>query len=411
MEESFKIDGADGKTLLYVPMAGTAFFLSGEEVADLQKAASGLPTTDEAIEAWRMLQDGNEDVLECASPENISEMTILLNQKCNFSCSYCYSARGRSNAELSKEQLQQALSFFVSKKRGPALRIVFSGGGDPMLSFTKIKEAVETAENLAQNEKVAVSFGLVTNGSTLEEEHVSFLKKHDVDMVLSFDIIKEVHNQQRSNYDMVAATLRRMAAAGLTFGLRCTITQQNVERMEEMVKTLHADFPEVRSAAFEAVLSNSLFKDDAALDTFYQQFVSYFFKARDEGAKWGVEIGNTVVNSVGTCKRRACIGKLVVTPEGKLTACSRISMPKENYFNLFHYGQISADGVMIDHQKYQLLMDDNVDSHSECADCIARWHCGGGCLLARNTLGKRMTSYCNFMRKMVIETLKTLAGR
>ena len=81
-------------------------------------------------------------------------------------------------------------------------------------------------------------------------------------------------------------------------------------------------------------------------------------------------------------------------------------MPKEAHYELFKFGEIDSEGIAIDHKKYNSLMADNAQYHSECHTCIAKWHCGGGCLLARKTLTDRMPTYCNFMKNMVIETLK-----
>jgi radical SAM protein with 4Fe4S-binding SPASM domain len=175
-----------------------------------------------------------------------------------------------------------------------------------------------------------------------------------------------------------------------------------------MVETLHKDFPQVKSAAFEAVLSRELFETIEDQTVFYKDFVNNFFQAKKLGECYGIDICNTVFNSVGCCKLRACPGKLVITPDGILSACSRISSVKEPHYNLFKYGYIDSDKVTVDENKYNWLMNQNALLFKECSNCIAQWHCGGGCLLARKVLAERMPAYCGFMRQMVIETLKLL---
>ena len=39
---------------------------------------------------------------------DLQKMSILPNHTCNFNCSYCYSAKGRSNVVLEKEKLQNS---------------------------------------------------------------------------------------------------------------------------------------------------------------------------------------------------------------------------------------------------------------------------------------------------------------
>lgn len=391
--------------LIYAPLAGLALRASTEEAEDIERVASGQPSTPESVEVWNMLQ-AKEPVMGCSSPTDIDEMTILLNQRCNFTCTYCYSARGRSKAELSTAQIHRALEFFVKRNRGNRLSIVFSGGGDPMLSFDKFQEAVNYAEKLAEPQDITLDIGVVTNGSTLADTQINYLKEHRVQTVLSFDILKDVHDRQRSHFDVVAGTLRKMVDEGLPFGLRCTITPLNVCRQCEMVEMLHRVFPQVSSAAFEAVLSRELFMTTEKLASFYDAFVTHFFEARRLGDGYGIDIGNTVMRSVGCRKMRACPGKLVVTPDGTLSACSRVSVAKEPHYDLFRYGHTDSEGVTVDEDKYGELMDENALRHEECAECIAQWHCGGGCLLARRVLSEGITAYCTFMRRMTIETLK-----
>ena len=401
----FFIEEDDKNILVYAPLAGIIICINHEEAEKLRKTMAGRPSTADSIEIWNMLQEKNP-VMECATPENITELTILLNQRCNFSCSYCYSARGRSDAELSTDQIRQVLDFFVIPNRGSHLRIVFSGGGDPVLSFDRFREAVDYLEKLSFQKDIAIEIDMVTNGSTLSDTFIGFLKDHHVHLVLSFDILKEVHNRQRSHFDTVVNTLFRMTDAGLSFGLRCTITPLNVSRQYEMVEELHRKYPQIRSAAFETVLSREIFESAKELSDFYEKFVTHYFEARSLGKQYGISIGNTIFNSVECCKPRSCLGKLVVTPDGSLTACSRISVPKEPHYDLFRYGKVDSYGVQIDYSKYNILMNENVSRYSECHNCIARWHCGGGCLLAREILTERMSAYCHFMRMMIVETLK-----
>lgn len=400
----FELIGEE-EVLIYAPLAGLALRTSSEEAENIKKAAFGLLSTQESVDAWNMLR-AKDSVLVCSSPIDIDEMTILLNQRCNFSCTYCYSALGRSKAELNTARIHQVLDFFVKRSRGLHLKLVFSGGGDPLLSFDKFQEAVNYAEKLAIKQEIALAIGLVTNGSTLTDDQINFLKDHEVEMVLSFDILKDVHDKQRSHFDTVADTLLRIANAGLPFGLRSTITPLNVNRQCEMVETLHKDFPQVMSAAFEAVLSRELFETIEEQTAFYKDFVNGFFQARSLGECYGIEISNTIFNSVGCRKLRACPGKLVVTPDGILSACSRISSDKEPHYNLFQYGHIDSSGVIVDEDKYNWLMSQNALLYKDCSGCIAQWHCGGGCLLARKVLAERMPVYCSFMRQMIVETLK-----
>lgn len=398
----FAYEAESGKYLLYAPISGTVGTASKEDIGHIENLSSN-NETDDFIEA---IAGEYGDICQISIPDNITELTILLNQKCNFSCSYCYSAAGRSNKVIDEAQLTTILDFFITRERGDSLQIVFSGGGDPVLSFDKFKNAVEYAKEKSIAHNITLSIGIVTNGSTLTCEHVDFIRRHNIELVVSCDILEDIHNAQRSHYDIVADTIDKLCEAGIEFGIRSTITPLNVARQKEMVEVLHRRFPKVRSAAFEAVLNRDLFPKVEDLTNFYDTFIEQIFEARKLGNKYGITIGNTLINNVHSLKNRACLGKLVVTPYGDLTACSRIASSQETHFEDFVYGRIVNGKIEIDARKYQTIMMHNADNEAGCDDCIAKWHCGGGCLLARLSNPKPyMDTYCDFTRKMTLRAI------
>lgn len=394
---------SDGRIMLYAPMANIVAEMESDEVLTLEhQAKNGFYSEELAA-----LSQKEVDIYQSQTPDKITELSILINQRCNFSCAYCYSANGRDNKEMSPEQLIAIIDWFVDKTRGSELDITFSGGGDPVLSFNLVRQGVEFALKKAHELSIKLNIGIVTNGSTITSEQMDFISRHNIGLVVSCDIIEEVHNAQRSHYDIVASTIDELCRRNIDFGIRSTITPLNVTRQEEMVEVLHKRFPAVRSAAFEAVLNSSLFATSSDLEKFYIDFEKHLFNAQALGADYGVIIGNTIINNVDVCKLRACLGKLVATPYGHITACSRISSPKEAFFNEFVYGRIDKNGVFVDDSVIDEILDKNVETYSECHSCIAKYHCSGGCLLARYALPvEYFKCYCAFMRRMVVHRLK-----
>lgn len=390
--------------LLYAPLSGVVANVSEADILALEESLRrGVPdkTLDE------ILSDNSEPVLKVLPWKKQTELTILLNRKCNFSCSYCYSKDGRDQTVLDFDVVKTVLDRFISPERGKFLDIVFSGGGDPVLSFDIFRQSVIYARQVADCRGIDVGIGIVTNGSTLRQEYIDFIKANRIDLVISCDILRDVHDRQRSHFDIVAATIDLLCGQGVQVGLRSTITPLNVERMEEMVDELSRRFPKVTGAAFEPVLNRELFPTVSSLEKFYDRFTAHIFRAIEKGRQSGIMIGNTIVNNVDTNKVRACLGKIVVTPQGELTACSRLSSPKEPYYGDFCYGKATAaEGFIIDDDRYQEIMSYGVESYRECHSCLAKYHCSGGCLLARRLLsGDYIEAYCRFNREMVKQVL------
>lgn len=389
--------------MLYAPMANVVAEIGYDEMLTLEHQASkGLYSSELAA-----LLDKEVNLYKSQLPDMITELSILINQRCNFSCAYCYSANGRDNKEMSLEQLISIIDWFIDKKRGSSLDITFSGGGDPMLSFNLLRKGIEFAFDKARSLSIKINIGIVTNGSTLTHEQMDFISQYNIGLVVSYDIIEDVHNAQRSHYDIVTSTIDELCHRNIKFGIRSTITPLNVTRQEEMVEVLHKRFPMVSSAAFEAVLNKSLFPTSKDLDKFYLDFEEHIFNAQILGTNYGITIGNTIINNVDTCKERACLGKLVATPYGDITACSRISSSKEAHFSKFVYGRVDTTGVYVDNIVVSKLLERNVRTYKECYSCIAKYHCSGGCLLARYSLPTEyFKCYCDFMKRMVVHRLK-----
>jgi radical SAM protein with 4Fe4S-binding SPASM domain len=243
---------------------------------------------------------------------------------------------------------------------------------------------------------------MVCNGSRIQTEDISFIRDNIEDIVISFDVIPEVHNAQRSHYHIVAETMRKLTDNGVKYGLRSTITPLNVERMEEMIETLHRDFPQCRSIATEVVFEPRMWNNKTELLDFYDRFVDNFFKARQLADRYDIALGNTIEMSSDGLKTRACEGKVVVTPDGKITACSRVATPGDYKYNDFLFGEVTTDGVAYDKVKYDEIMSVNADRFEECDGCFARYHCGGGCMLVRLSYSPaQMKLHCGLTRKIL----------
>ncbi|MDR1224976.1 MAG: radical SAM protein [Tannerella sp.] len=345
------------------------------------------------------------------SIDETTELNILINYICNFSCSYCYSAKGRSGKSIDRNKLLTTLDFFINaQKKDKKLQVTFSGGGDPLLSFPLLKEAIMHADYLASRYNISIKYGIVTNGTLLNQEVLEMIKQYNVNLVVSFDVLKDIQNKQRGKYNEVCAGINYLIENDIYPGIRSTITPLNVHRMNEMAEEIITGFPALGGIAFEPVLNRSLFKQPADLKYFYTIFTDSYFSAYKLGLKNNFYVGNTFVNSAEICKERACLSKFTLTPEGEITACSRISSPKEDFYEQFHYGSVtSGNEVMINTKKLQEIMNKNVYRHTTCQSCIAKWHCSGGCLLARYAYPPEYFEiHCDFVRNMLVKTLLTV---
>ena len=185
--EIFAHQLTDDKVLLYAPFANTVVESCHDEILDLEQKACNNIYSEELV----LLSAKEETLYRTSKPENITELSVLINQRCNFSCAYCYSADGRDNKEMSPEQLTSIIDWFVDSRRGTELDIIFSGGGDPILSFDLLRQGIEYASNKAFPKGIQLNFGIVTNGSTITDEQLDFIEKYKINLVVSLTSSKK----------------------------------------------------------------------------------------------------------------------------------------------------------------------------------------------------------------------------
>ena len=110
-------------------------------------------------------------------------IAFILTAACNLKCRYCYQNR-HSPGRLSLDELETALSWGIHSAAGK-LEILFLGG-EPLLEFPLIRQAVEYVEAHQPPDKQVV-FRISTNGTLLTDEILKFLERHSFEIQLSFD--------------------------------------------------------------------------------------------------------------------------------------------------------------------------------------------------------------------------------
>lgn len=338
------------------------------------------------------------------APKDYTLLTILPNNMCNFSCSYCYSALGRNNDQLSTLHLKKAIDyFFESKGKGfdRPLTISFMGGGEPMLSWDVVKYGILYARQLSQSNGVKLNIRIITNGSILSEEHLQLIKEQDIEVSVSFEIIPEIQALQRKHNEIVTTNIKRLVDFGIPVQLNATITPINVCRMTEMIEIVHQNYSAVKNIMFEPVVAEKMFATPTDMRQFYQQYIEGFVQGRILADKYNIALTSFAYLRTIFPLERACPGEFCVTAKGDITGCYCVDSERMQLFEMTKYGSINDD-IFFDESKYANLINNNVYSKPECAECEVRWNCGGGCFHQYNTYSKPYRDeVCKFTKDFV----------
>lgn len=405
----YPIRFSDGVTLLYAPLADCVLEVTDSDVARLADVLNNPETNadDEAREIIRELTDVIPIPARTGYVAKIADFnnfTILPTNKCNFSCSFCYSRAGRGKESLDFGVVRNALDWYVKtcRKPGRPLHITFYGGGEPMILWDDVVlPALRYIETLKTRHDVIINVTLITNGSILPKEAVKFLKSYNVDVAVSFEVIENLQNIHRRNYQAVAGNIWKLIDNGISPRINAVITPDSVGRQREIIESLHSNFPSIDYISLEPECAVGL------PASFYSQFIDSFLEIQERAKGLGITVTCSALRNCDVTIDRYCAGELALTPTGKLTLCPCISSESQPGFDQWTYGHADENGVEIDHIKLHQLLNMNLSTMPHCDNCFARYNCGGGCLnnFIQNH-NRHDEQFCTFTRDFLKRILR-----
>jgi len=403
----------DALWLVYSPLTGQSLMCDRNSVQEvktrLDAVVEGRAPEDEPLRILFAPEKKSAMMKRQVGISQVRRLCVLANQRCNFSCSYCYSARGRNKAELSYEQIMAAFDWFFKVERQPgiALTVAFIGGGEPLLSWQTISRCIENMAKQAESQLVNLGFVVITNGSLITDTHIEFFKRYKVDVQVSFEVIPEIQDAQRGQYARVHGNLLRMQELGVPFALRAVITSLNLQRMSEMVRLTLQHYPSVRHLRLEPVVDTDYLNSPAAAESFYRLFYDGFTRAVEEAAAHGLSVTCTDYGSADMLRTHFCGPQAVLTPKGLISSCEFESDEEDGRFEHYLYGALNEGRVEVFADAFATLYPPTgCNLPQNCNECWAKWNCGGGCRYRREQLGDEVfAQYCNFTRKLLLYTL------
>lgn len=405
--EIFLVDLNERAAICYSPLKGDICLIDAESAQKFRTLNPSLYDAD--MREFISDMDAGECVPSVPVIGKINKLSIIPGSRCNLSCSYCYSALGRSNATLGVEQVDAALNWYVDPQRidGDFLSIFITGGGEPLASWDVTSHIIQHARALASRRGLRLHISVITNGTLITDNKIRLLKENECSVGVSFDVVEDVQNANRGRFDVVKRNIKSLLAAGLRVMINSTIIPSSVGRMVEAVDEVIAQYPGLAQFTMEPATGTDIFGSPEAMRSFYDDFLREYFLAKAKAQQSGLNLRFTFDDSLRGVTTRHCPGKFALTPSGKISICHLVSSPLEKRFDDCTYGLVTPDGVEIDTAKFQQLYACNLFAYPECADCIAKWSCGGECFTRRSTYPPEyLAEVCRFNRNVVERLLR-----
>ena len=397
--------------IAYAPLYGAYTLVTSEEASELQATDRDNHEFMQALRAMSPLP------LLPTPPttDDIWEVDLLLNNICNFHCSYCYSAAGRSNKKMPEAAWKKTVDFIFARDKKDKLPVSFnfSGGGEPLISFPEIQRAISYIEEKQRENGRRYSLGLVTNGSLLTDEIIEYIREKKINVVVSFEVLPELQNRERGSWDKVSANLRRMHELGCPFGIRSPLTEDALPHLPAMLRALAEQFPYIRTLVVEPVHSPEWYGTPEKLSAYFDLFYKTYTEAVELAEELGIRLGSNAFSLLKYRRKAKCMCKLVVTAEGSISHCARVAASTEPLYNRFVYGHAATPGdagLSFNQDMFAHINKRNIFDQPECVNCYARWNCGGDCSLFRQTYPAECFDVsCRFTKRCLVwEMLRNL---
>lgn len=345
-------------------------------------------------------------------------VTFLMTTECNLNCIYCY-AYNNISKKLQFSHAKLCIDYIVNnavKKGKKGITVKFHGAGEPTLNMEVIVKIVEYTKKVAFAHHIGVKFHITTNGVMNDEKRLWLAENMDV-ITVSFDGFEKQQNIQRphrmlNSFEEVIKSLEIFKNKGVNYGIRTTVTDNNIDILEEWaaflakvcVKNLNVEPVSICGNCFESDV-----KDVDCL-TFFKKYI----QLQESGKRNGINVSYSGVKLDKTIYIH-CGGygsNFVVTPDNSISTCYEV-FDKENIeSDCFIIGEVDNGKVNINVERVEQLRNKTLNNRTKCNQCFAEYQCGGGCIsrgLSDNEfICKSVQAKCKITKLILLHELQNV---
>lgn len=231
----------------------------------------------------------------------------------------------------------------------------------------------------------------VAIGSLINHEIASFCAKHNIEVDVSLDGYKSVHDacrvwrgKNKGTFEDVMRGIAILKESGAKTCISCTVSETNVEELPDIFNWF-LDGAGVNNIGFNPLLNSHQYKiDDPNYSSKVTRAMIKCFKiARERGVHEARMMRKVSAFVDGTIYDRDCCGcgkQVVVLPNGKIGVCHAYSGTGKFFVNPDHKFNPFEHPFWKEWSKRSPL------NMPQCYGCEALTICGGGCVIGINDL-------------------------
>jgi MoaA/NifB/PqqE/SkfB family radical SAM enzyme len=169
----------------------------------------------------------------------VNSLMVMLTYACQMACDYCKVKNGAES--ISRKDLFSAVDLLFGSA-SDSLQLRFFGG-EPLLKFDLIKEAIAYSEKLSRKTGKSIKFMVTTNGILLDGKKLKFFKENPVEIMFSMDGAAWSQNRHRflkggkeQSFSNIKKNLLSLVNSGVPYFVNMVITPDIVARIPENIE-------------------------------------------------------------------------------------------------------------------------------------------------------------------------------
>lgn len=324
--------------------------------------------------------------------EGVSVLYLLTTDGCNLGCKYCYIENilpeNYSFSMMKEETAMKGLQLFSEKISNmieePKVVIY---GGEPLLNMPVVCKIIDRFKEMKFSGKLPpkTSLTINTNATLIDKVFLDFIQGKDVEIAVSLDGTREMHNAMRKyrdgkgTYDKVIANCELMAMRNVKFGFSVTITRANINYMEDILTWMCEKF-KIGSIGFNIAIHQTDeilgMTEEAYAKLVTQKLINCFKICRDKGIyedRIMRKVDAFVNGYPYTYDCGAPGDQFVISPEGLVGVCQAYCGDKKYFVQMDEIDSPKSQQIWKDWRSRSPLY------QSQCYQCISLGICGGGC--------------------------------
>jgi uncharacterized protein len=334
-----------------------------------------------------------------AGPPKPTTVTLFLTTACNLRCTYCYASAGEIPLEsMSLDVATRGIDFVAANalEKGEAcFEIAYHGGGEPTVHWRVLTQSLEYARRKAAQLGLQARASSATNG-VMTDGQLDWVVRNLDGVSLSFDGSPQAHDRHRltvlgqASSGRVMHAMRFFDAAGFPYGVRVTVTADEIAALPDSIDFLCANF-HPRRVQVEPVYNLGRWSGAPSAET--ELFVAAYRAAQKRALRSGFEIGYSAAR-VGYLTNHFCgvsQDGFALSPAGDVSGCYEVFSRGSPWADVFFYARPAGGdaGYRFELPVLNNLRAQAVGGRAFCAGCFAGWTCAGDCYHKSLNVGGR----------------------